>query len=29
MNNLKVGDRLVCIKGYTHPNQGTVCRKGI
>ena len=28
MDNLKVGDRLVCIKGYTHPNQGTVCRKG-
>ena len=28
MDNLKVGDRLVCTKGYTHPNMGIVCRKG-
>lgn len=25
---MKAGERLVCVKGYTHPNMGIVCRKG-
>ena len=25
---MNVGERLVCVKGYTHPNIGTICRKG-
>jgi len=25
---MNVGERLVCVKGYTHPNMGVVCRKG-
>ncbi len=25
---MNIGERLVCIKGYTHPNMGLICRKG-
>ncbi len=25
---MKVGERLLCIKGFTHGNMGTICRKG-
>lgn len=26
--DMNVGERLLCTKGYIHPNMGVICRKG-